>query len=85
MSGVDGIFAVYLDKGSNAYGGERVNQLEHALQTAMLAEHSAARLPRLAGEPVATPWDCGLAAAMARHDVRIEEELSLDTLLADLA
>jgi phosphonate degradation associated HDIG domain protein len=42
MSGVDGIFAVYLDKGSNAYGGERVNQLEHALQTAMLAEQSGA-------------------------------------------
>jgi [1-hydroxy-2-(trimethylamino)ethyl]phosphonate dioxygenase len=42
MSGVDGIFAVYLDKGSNAYGGERVNQLEHALQTAMLAELSGA-------------------------------------------
>jgi Protein of unknown function N-terminus (DUF3323)/Protein of unknown function C-terminus (DUF2399) len=39
----------------------------------------------LAGEPVATPWDPGLAAAMACHDVRIEEELSLDTLLADLA
>jgi [1-hydroxy-2-(trimethylamino)ethyl]phosphonate dioxygenase len=40
MSAVDGIFAVYLDKGSRAYGGERVNQLEHALQTAMLAEQS---------------------------------------------
>jgi [1-hydroxy-2-(trimethylamino)ethyl]phosphonate dioxygenase len=42
MSGVDGIFALYLDKGSNAYGGERVNQLEHALQTAILAEQSGA-------------------------------------------
>jgi [1-hydroxy-2-(trimethylamino)ethyl]phosphonate dioxygenase len=42
MSAVDGIFAVYLDKGSKAYGGERVNQLEHALQTAMLAEQSGA-------------------------------------------
>ena len=39
----------------------------------------------LAGEPVATSWDPGLAAAMARHDIRVEEELSLDTLLADLA
>ena len=56
-----------------------------AAATAVLAGHAAARLPRLAGEPVATPWDPGLAAAMARHDVRIEEELSLDTLLADLA
>src|ERR1700689_4053206 len=42
MSAVDGLFAVYLDKGSNAYGGERVNQLEHTLQTAMLAEQSGA-------------------------------------------
>jgi uncharacterized protein (TIGR02679 family) len=56
-----------------------------AAATAVLAGHAATRLPRLAGEPVATPWDPGLAAAMARHDVRIEEELSLDTLLADLA
>jgi hypothetical protein len=38
----------------------------------------------LAGEPVTTPWDPSLADAMARRDVRIEEELSLDTLLADL-
>ena len=29
MSRVDEIFAVYIDKGSNAYGGERINQLEH--------------------------------------------------------
>ena len=53
--------------------------------TALLALPTATRLPRLTGEPVATPWDPGLAAAMACHDVRIEEELSLDTLLADLA
>ena len=50
----------------------------------VLAAH-AARLPRLAGDPVATPWDPGLADAMARHDVRVEEEISLDSLLADLA
>jgi uncharacterized protein (TIGR02679 family) len=56
-----------------------------AAATAVLALRAATRLPRLAGEPVATPWDPGLAAAMACHDVRIEEELSLDTLLADLA
>jgi [1-hydroxy-2-(trimethylamino)ethyl]phosphonate dioxygenase len=42
MSGVDRVFAVYLDKGSKAYGGEPINQLEHALQTAMLAEQSGA-------------------------------------------
>jgi uncharacterized protein (TIGR02679 family) len=56
-----------------------------AAVTAVLGVHTAARLSRLAGEPVATPWDPGLAAAMTRHDVRIEEELFLDTLLADLA
>jgi uncharacterized protein (TIGR02679 family) len=55
-----------------------------AAATAVSAVHPAAPLPRLAGEPVATPWDPGLSAAMARHAVRIEEELSLDTLLADL-
>ena len=56
-----------------------------AAATAVLAVQAVARLPRLAGEPVATPWDPGLAAAMARRGVRIEEELSLDNLLADLA
>jgi len=53
--------------------------------TAVLAGHTAGRLPRLAGEPGATPWDPGLADAMARRGVRVEEELSLDVLLADLA
>jgi phosphonate degradation associated HDIG domain protein len=42
MSCVDEILAVYIDKGSNAYGGERINQLEHALQTALLAEQAGA-------------------------------------------
>jgi phosphonate degradation associated HDIG domain protein len=42
MSRVNEIFAVYLNKGSRAYGGERVNQLEHAIQTALLAEQSGA-------------------------------------------
>ncbi|HEX4291029.1 MAG TPA: TIGR02679 family protein [Trebonia sp.] len=56
-----------------------------AAATAMLAAQAAARPPRLAGEPVSTPWDPRLATAMARHDVRVEEELSLDILLADLA
>ena len=56
-----------------------------AAAATVLAVHAAARLPRLAGDPVPTPWDPGLASAMARHDVRIEEELSLDSLLADLA
>jgi uncharacterized protein (TIGR02679 family) len=54
------------------------------LTAAVSAALPAARLPRLAGEPVATPWDPGLAAAMARSDLRIEEELTLDALLTDL-
>jgi uncharacterized protein (TIGR02679 family) len=52
---------------------------------AVLETRAGARLPRLAGEPVATPWDPGLAAAMTRHAVRIEEELSLDALITDLS
>lgn len=56
-----------------------------AAVAAMLGVHAAERLPRLAGEPVATPWDPELAVVMARRDVRAEEELSLDALLADLA
>jgi uncharacterized protein (TIGR02679 family) len=56
-----------------------------AAVTAMLTAQAAARPPRLAGEPVSTPWDPDLATAMARHDVRVEEELSLDALIADLA
>ena len=53
--------------------------------TAVLGVHTAARPSRLAGEPVATPWDPDLAAVMTRAGVRIEEELFLDALLADLA
>jgi uncharacterized protein (TIGR02679 family) len=55
-----------------------------AAATTVLTVHSG-RLPRLAGDPVPTPWDPGLATAMARRGVRVEEELSLDSLLADLA
>ncbi|MBB2909862.1 uncharacterized protein (TIGR02679 family) [Streptosporangium becharense] len=39
----------------------------------------------LSGRPRETPWDPPLAAAMARHAVRVEEELVLGDLLADLA
>lgn len=42
MPRVDEIFAAYINKGSRAYGGERINQLQHALQTALLAEQSGA-------------------------------------------
>ncbi|WP_326637583.1 TIGR02679 family protein [Streptosporangium sp. NBC_01755] len=39
----------------------------------------------LTGSPRPTPWDPGLSAAMTRRAVRVEEELVLSDLLADLA
>jgi len=47
--------------------------------------HRKRSLYQLTGDPASTPWDPDLATAMAHHDVRVEEELFLDTLLADLA
>ncbi len=41
--------------------------------------------PPLRGRPLETPWDPDLAVAMTRASVRIEEELVLGDLLADLA
>lgn len=38
----------------------------------------------MTGRHRATPWDPALAGAMIRHGVRIEEELALTDLLADL-
>src|ERR1700688_2968529 len=48
MSHIDQIFAVYRDRGGKAYAGERINQLEHALQCALLAEQSGAEAPLIA-------------------------------------
>jgi len=56
-----------------------------AYEAAMAAVHPLTPLARLAGEPAATPWDPELAAAMGHHNVRIEEELTLDALLQDLS
>jgi len=39
----------------------------------------------LTGQPVDASWDAELTAAMIRHGTRVEEELVLDTLLADLS
>jgi len=55
-----------------------------AYEAAVALAGPASPLPRLAGDPAPTPWDPGLADAMSRHGVRVEEELSLDALLADL-
>jgi hypothetical protein len=39
----------------------------------------------LAGKPVVASWDPELTVEMARMRVRVDEELVLDDLLADLA
>ena len=56
-----------------------------AYEAAVSAAHPLRPLGMLAGEQAATPWDPGLASAMSDHNVRIEEELTLDTLLRDLS
>jgi phosphonate degradation associated HDIG domain protein len=43
MNTVDDVIDVLMTKGSNAYGGECVTQLEHALQCASLARATAAK------------------------------------------
>jgi uncharacterized protein (TIGR02679 family) len=54
----------------------------HAYEAAALAAHP---LAPLAGNPTTTPWDPELASVMRQRNVRIEEELTLDTLLQDLS
>ncbi|HEY1322585.1 MAG TPA: TIGR02679 family protein [Streptosporangiaceae bacterium] len=56
-----------------------------AYEAVVSAVYPLTPLAGLAGEPAATPWDPELAAAMRRHNVRIEEELTLDALLHDLS
>ncbi|HEU5421356.1 MAG TPA: TIGR02679 family protein [Streptosporangiaceae bacterium] len=53
-----------------------------AYESGVRAAHA---LGRLLGEPAATPWDPPLAAAMRCRNLRVEEELTLDVLLQDLA
>ena len=55
-----------------------------AYQAAVSAVHPLAPLVGLVGEPASTPWDLELAAAMRHRNLRIEEELTLDSLLQDL-
>ena len=49
------------------------------------AASEARPLAPLLGEPVATPWDPELAAAMRYRGIRVEEELTLDALLQVLS
>ncbi len=46
---------------------------------------TAPSLPPLTGAPAAAPWDPDLATALAELCVRVEEEVALELLLADLA
>jgi uncharacterized protein (TIGR02679 family) len=55
-----------------------------AYEAAVSAAHPLTPLARLIGEPTVTPWDPELAAAMRQRNVRVEEELTLDTLVEDL-
>jgi uncharacterized protein (TIGR02679 family) len=59
-------------------------QYDHMAYQAALAAHPIAALVGLTGEPASTPWDPELAATMRHYNLRIEEELALDTLLQDL-
>ena len=54
-------------------------------EAAVSAAHPLASHAVLTGEPSATPWDPELAMAMRHHNLRIEEELTLDALLQDLS
>ena len=42
MSGIEKIVKLFKERGDSDYGGEEVNQREHALQCAALAEHAGA-------------------------------------------
>ena len=55
-----------------------------AYEAAVTSADPLTPLARLTGEPSATPWEPGLAAAMRQRNVRVEEELTLDALLQDL-
>jgi uncharacterized protein (TIGR02679 family) len=56
-----------------------------AYESAVASANMLTPLAGLGGEPAATPWDPELAAAMRNHNVRVEEELTLDALLQDLS
>jgi uncharacterized protein (TIGR02679 family) len=89
--------AVFGYHGDFDWGGVRIAQAvrhrvnwqpwqydQRAYQAAVSAVHSLAAPSKLVGESAATPWDPELAVAMRHHNLRIEEELTLDALLQDL-
>ncbi|MEO3860544.1 TIGR02679 family protein [Acrocarpospora sp. B8E8] len=62
---------------------DRIGMLPWRFDTA--AYETAASTTPLTGRPLATPWDPPLSEVMTRRGVRVEEELVLADLLADLA
>jgi len=56
-----------------------------AYEAAVSAAQPLPPLAGLVGESAETPWDPELAGAMRHHNLRVEEELTLDTLLQDLS
>ena len=58
---------------------------DHVAYEAAVAVHQPAAPVALAGESASTPWDPELAVTMRHHNLRIEEELTLDALLQDLS
>jgi uncharacterized protein (TIGR02679 family) len=58
---------------------------DHVAYRAAVSAHPIPARTGLVGEPAATPWDPELAAAMRQLNLRIEEELTLDSLIEDLS
>jgi uncharacterized protein (TIGR02679 family) len=58
---------------------------DHVAYQAAVVAHPLAAPAALVGESASTPWDPELAATMRHHNLRIEEELTLDALLQDLS
>jgi predicted HD phosphohydrolase len=63
---VEEIVLLYREKGSEWYGGEAVSQIEHALQTAMLAEREGASFALVAASFL---HDVGHLLAHQAHEV----------------
>ena len=59
-------------------------RMSAAAYEAAVAATDPTRLRPLAGRPAPTPWEPELAEAMVAHGVTLEEELVVDTLVADL-
>jgi uncharacterized protein (TIGR02679 family) len=69
-------------RGSDALGGAGVSG--GTVSAGTVSGSTVSGSAALTGTPAATPWDPGLAPAMRERGLRVEEELSLDLLLADL-